>query len=300
MRVATAKGISDIDFDRIEVDVLPNARTVYRGIEELAQDIHDNGLLQPLIVLEKKASGGRGAKGFQLPDGSYTWTRYILIGGFRRHRAIQYIRKNLDKNAFARVAVTLRHGNEDDCLFDQLRENVQREDLSPADCAAAIVAMTKRGHTQSDIAKRLGKSGAWVSTLVSFHASASEPLRKAAAAGEISFTTARTLAALPEEEQTKEVAQILQTGRDTRRQREKETRTRVDEGNGKPTHKSLREIKAALETLTGTEVEGEPNKAKEPASWGAWRALQWVFGGAWPKEFGSPPKVVKKASRKET
>lgn len=153
-----AKGISEIEFDRIETDVLPNARTVYSGIEALAQDIHDNGLLQPLIVLEKRASGGRGAKGFQLSDGSYTWTRYILVGGFRRYKAIAHIRAHLDKKAFERIAVTLRHGNEDDALFDQLRENVQREDLSPADCAAAIVGMLKRNHTQADVARKLNKA----------------------------------------------------------------------------------------------------------------------------------------------
>lgn len=129
---------------------------------------------------------------------------------------------------------------------------------------------------------------------MSFHQSASEPLRKAAATGDITFSTARTLAALPEEEQAKEVAQILATGVDKRRQREKETRARVNEGNGKPAHKGVKEIRVALETLVGTEIEGEPDKMKEPASWGAMRALQWVFGGPWPKEFGKLPKLVRK------
>lgn len=283
-----------LPFEHIEIDSrIPNSRTIYRGIEELAANIAEHGLLENLVVRGERQRSEKGA--FELPDGTKVWTRYFLVAGNRRYRAIKLIRETMDPAAFEKIQVTVRKGNLDDALFDNLNENVQREDLTPPELAAALVGMVKRGHSQSDIARRLSKSPSWVSRLCSFHEQASEPLRKAAAAGEVSFSTAQVLATLPEEEQVKEVETIVSTGVDKRKQADRGARARAANGGGTASanvspRKGLKEIRGYYEHLKGTDLDTKIEEGTP--EWGAMRALGWMLGeGAWPKGFPKPKKA---------
>jgi ParB/RepB/Spo0J family partition protein len=74
---APEAGFSELRFGDIVVDEKFNHRRNYDGIDELAKDLKNQGLLHPLLV-EKK--GGK----------------YHLVGGFRRHRALKTFLKPED------------------------------------------------------------------------------------------------------------------------------------------------------------------------------------------------------------
>ncbi len=197
---------SRVEFSRIEVGVLGNVRFKLRKIPELVEDIKQRGLLENLVVWHKRMK----REPFKLPDGRETWDRYILIAGHRRHEAIRLIREE-DPAAFDSVPVTLFQGNEDDAKFAMLAENLGRDDLTAAEVAEAVYQMKLRGHNQSEIAKRLAKSQAWVSRLLKFRENACEQLRRAVADDHVPFDLALTLCELDERAQERALARYLET-----------------------------------------------------------------------------------------
>lgn len=109
---------------------------------ELAQNIKENGLVQPITIRKR-------------PKDSET--KYEIVCGERRYRAvcingdaeIQCIIKDLDdKHAFAAMII----------------ENLQRQDVDPIEEAAAINKLWNNGKTMlvAEIAKLLGKSNSYV------------------------------------------------------------------------------------------------------------------------------------------
>lgn len=109
---------------------------------ELAQNIKENGLVQPITIRKR-------------PKDSET--KYEIVCGERRYRAvcingdaeIQCIIKDLDdKHAFAAMII----------------ENLQRQDVDPIEEGAAIAKLWNNGETMkvAEIAKMLGKSNSYV------------------------------------------------------------------------------------------------------------------------------------------
>ncbi|WP_370221580.1 ParB/RepB/Spo0J family partition protein [Cytobacillus sp.] len=119
-------------------DIRPNPyqpRKVFEkeAIEELKQSILEHGILQPIIV--RKSIKG-----------------YEIVVGERRYRAAK--EANLE-----RVPVVVRELTEQQMMELAVLENLQREDLTPIEEAAAYqLLMEKLKVTQEELAKRLGKS----------------------------------------------------------------------------------------------------------------------------------------------
>lgn len=119
-------------------DIRPNPyqpRKVFEkeAIEELKQSILEHGILQPIIV--RKSIKG-----------------YEIVVGERRYRAAK--EANLEK-----VPVVVRALTEQQMMELAVLENLQREDLTPIEEAAAYqLLMEKLKVTQEELAKRLGKS----------------------------------------------------------------------------------------------------------------------------------------------
>ncbi|USK39037.1 ParB/RepB/Spo0J family partition protein [Cytobacillus firmus] len=119
-------------------DIRPNPyqpRKVFEkeAIEELKQSILEHGILQPIIVR-------KSIKGFE------------IVVGERRYRAAK--EANLKK-----VPVVVRELTEQQMMELAVLENLQREDLTPIEEAAAYqLLMEKLKVTQEELAKRLGKS----------------------------------------------------------------------------------------------------------------------------------------------
>ncbi|UKS65353.1 ParB/RepB/Spo0J family partition protein [Rossellomorea marisflavi] len=119
-------------------DLRPNPyqpRKIFQpqAIEELKSSIQEHGILQPIIV--RKSIKG-----------------YEIVVGERRYRAA----KAADLKT---VPVVVRELDEKQMMELAVLENLQREDLTPIEEAAAYqMLMEKLGLTQEELAKRLGKS----------------------------------------------------------------------------------------------------------------------------------------------
>ena len=137
-KAAKSEGLLQVALDEIHPSPLQPRRLFDREkIEELANSIRENGIIQPLIVK-------KGVDGFE------------LIAGERRWRAAQ--RAGIEK-----VPVIVREDEEKNRLFLSLIENIQREDLNPLEEADAFQQIIERfGYTQEEIGTRVGKSRASV------------------------------------------------------------------------------------------------------------------------------------------
>ncbi|WP_053368615.1 ParB/RepB/Spo0J family partition protein [Bacillus sp. FJAT-27245] len=103
------------------------------AIEELKESILEHGILQPLVV--RKSIKG-----------------YEIVVGERRYRAAK-------QAGLETVPAVVRDLSEQQMMELAVLENLQREDLSPIEEAAAYqTLMEKLNLTQEEVAKRLGKS----------------------------------------------------------------------------------------------------------------------------------------------
>ena len=179
--IATGEGVGGLKFEELPVSAIrPNTRQPRNsfpeaGIKELAASIREVGILQPLVV--RSTAGG-----------------FELIAGERRLRAAR--EAGLD-----RVPVLIRQAGENESMELALVENLQRENLSPLETAAAYQAlMDGFGLTKEQLARRLGKSRAAVSnTLRLVHLP--EGIQALLADGKLSEGHARALLGLETEEQ---------------------------------------------------------------------------------------------------
>jgi len=119
--------------DEIDPNPLQARRTFAADrLEELAQSIRANGIIQPLVV--RKAGD-----------------RYQLVAGERRWRASKLAGLKM-------VPIVIRDIPDDRLLEITLIENIQREDLSPIETAGAFNRMSEELQLSADqIGTRTGK-----------------------------------------------------------------------------------------------------------------------------------------------
>lgn len=272
---------SRVEFTRIEVGVIPNARRELRNIRELAADIKERGLLAPLLVWHKRLK----REPYELPDGRTVWDRYVLLGGHRRHAAITLIREE-DPAAFDTLPVVLFAGNEDDATFAGIADNLSREDLTIVDLAHAVHALKLRGHTQAVIAKRLSKSQAYISRLLKLRENLAPAVLEAVASGEMPVDTALALAELDERAQLRALERFknkLANGdkqgasRDAKADAGRSARVPVK------TLRSHRDFLLERRKATRSEATAATISFAE-------RLLAWAMGeGPWPSDLPKPP-----------
>ena len=185
--IATGESVGGLKFEELPVSAIrPNSRQPRSsfpeaGIRELAASIQEVGILQPLVV--RPTPGG-----------------FELIAGERRLRAAK-------EAGLERVPVLIRQAAEDESMELALAENLQRENLSPLETAAAYQAlMDGFGLTRERLARRLGKSRAAVTnTLRLVHLP--ESIQALLNDGKLSEGHARALLGLETEEQMTRLAQ---------------------------------------------------------------------------------------------
>ena len=126
-------GISMCSLDEITTNDFQPRKTFFdETIEELAQSIRLNGLIQPLIVR-------KGTKGYQ------------LIAGERRLRAARLA-------GLKQVPIVIRRTTDKEALELALIENLQREDLNCLETAIAYYQLVQDFNlTQDEVAERMGK-----------------------------------------------------------------------------------------------------------------------------------------------
>jgi ParB family chromosome partitioning protein len=174
----------EIDVDQISPNELqPRQRFEEAGLDELAQSIKANGLIQPIVV--RRVAGG-----------------YRIIAGERRWRAAQ-------RAGLTRVPVVIKDvpgGSDAQFLGMALIENIQREDLNPIDQAAAYEKLSSDFRmTQEEIAAAVGKDRSSVANHLRLLRLPQE-VRAEVAGGRLSMGHARALLAITEESRQRQVA----------------------------------------------------------------------------------------------
>ena len=132
----------EIDLDLIEPnEKQPRTRFVEERLEDLAQSIRINGVVQPIIVRRKGS-------------------RFELIAGERRWRASQ--RAGLQK-----ISAIVRNVEDEKLLELALIENIQRQELNAIEEAKAYKNLIETiGLTQEMIADRVGKNRTVITTFL--------------------------------------------------------------------------------------------------------------------------------------
>jgi len=110
-------------------------------IQELAQSIKENGLIQPIIVRKSPVLG------------------YEILAGERRYRASIVA-------GLSEVPVIVKQLSDQDMMLHSIIENLQRENLNPIEEAKAYQSLIDKGFTHTEIAEKMGKSRPYITNLV--------------------------------------------------------------------------------------------------------------------------------------
>ena len=162
-------------YQMVSTDLLkPNASQPRKhfeqsALEELAESIRENGVIQPLIV--RKENGV-----------------FEIVAGERRWRAAKIA--GLEK-----LPVVIRTATDQDVAELTLIENIQREDLNPIEEAEAYEKLAERfGLTHNEIAKKTGKNRSVVTNQLRL-LRLSQKAKEALVSGAITVGHARALLA---------------------------------------------------------------------------------------------------------
>ena len=215
------------------------------ALNQLADSITENGLLQPIAVRPKKLGTG-----------------YIIIAGERRWRAARLA--GLDE-----VPVIIKDVSDEQAAALALIENLQREDLNPIEVAEGCHQLIEKyGLTQETAAKKLGKSRSSVTNSLRLLA-LPQGVRHKVSEGILSAGHAKVLLGLPTQELMQQAAEEIEANGLNVRQTEalckklakpaKSPKPKPDPFN-RP--KRAVEIEAALKEVTGSEVHVEYKDGK--------------------------------------
>jgi ParB family chromosome partitioning protein len=118
------------------------------SLNELADSIRAQGVVQPIVVRALKATDSGGAQ------------RYEIIAGERRWRAAQIA-------GLSEVPAVIRDVPDEAAIAMALIENIQREDLNPLEEARALERLIAEfGLTHQQVAGAVGRSRAAVTNLL--------------------------------------------------------------------------------------------------------------------------------------
>jgi ParB family transcriptional regulator, chromosome partitioning protein len=178
----------DLDIDLIEPNSeQPRNRFAEENLEELAQSIKTNGIVQPIVVRRK---GGR----------------YQIVAGERRWRASQKI-------GLIKIPAIVKEVSDDKLLEIALIENIQRQELNAIEEAKAFKNLINSvGLTQEMIAERVGKSRTFIANSMRL-LKLDEDVQHLIIEEKLSAGHARALLALDSEEKQKSLARkIMEMG----------------------------------------------------------------------------------------
>lgn len=161
----------------------PREKVKKEGLDELVQSIKTFGILEPLVVAETPA-------GYQIIAGERRWQAAKLAG-------------------LKEVPVHVRRTTPQGMLEMALVENVQRTGLNPIERAQAFQRLTREFNLALiDLAKRIGKSPAYVSNTVKL-LELPDAITDGLVSGKITEGHARALASIENEAAAVECYKIL-------------------------------------------------------------------------------------------
>ncbi|WP_282167368.1 ParB/RepB/Spo0J family partition protein [Shewanella japonica] len=167
----------------LDVDLLQSGKYQPRkdmspeALDELAESIKSQGIIQPIVVRKVDAE------------------RYEIIAGERRWRASQIAQ-------LEQVPCIVKQVPDESAVAIALIENIQREDLNAMEEAIALQRLLEEFElTHQQTADAVGKSRASVSNLLRLN-SLNEPVKRLLEYGDIDMGHARALLAIEGDEQT--------------------------------------------------------------------------------------------------
>ncbi len=176
--------VVDIELDKISPNPFqPRRHFDEQSLNELADSIRINGVLQPVIV--KKVANG-----------------YLLVAGERRCRASKIA-------GFSTVPAIVRDYNNQYLAELALLENIQREDLTIVEEAEAYQnAIQSLNLTHLELSQKIGKSRSYVSNALGILTLPAEVLAEINH-GNISMGHARSLSKLKDVSRIKKIAIMI-------------------------------------------------------------------------------------------
>lgn len=171
-----------VGIDKLRSGVYQPRKTFEKEpLQELAQSIKENGILQPIIV--RKTAGGF----------------FEIVAGERRWRGAQLA-------GLHEVPVLIKNFEDKEALELAIVENVQREDLNPMEEAEAYSRLAAEFHlSQQQIAEKVGKDRATVANAIRLLALPKE-VQEMVAEGRLSVGHAKVLLSLPDPKKQSELA----------------------------------------------------------------------------------------------
>lgn len=229
--------VRNLPLDRIRPNPFqPRKEFQPEDLEELADSIRENGLLQPLMV--------RPAPGRE--------DHWELVAGERRYRAVSLL-------GWQEVQALVREVDDQTLLVLALVENLQREALGPLEEAEGYQVLSDSfGLTQGEIARAVGKDRSTVTNTLRL-LQLPPSVRRLVAQGDLSAGHARPLLGLDDPVKAGNLARRASSEGWSVRQVEEEARKGKGEGKKKSKASASRDplieaLEEALREALGTRV----------------------------------------------
>ena len=144
-------------------------------LDELAQSIKENGVIQPIIVRQSPVIG------------------YEILAGERRYRASLLA-------GLRSIPAVVKQLSDQEMMIQSIIENLQRENLNPIEEARAYESLVEKGFTHAEIADKMGKSRPYISNSIRL-LSLPDAILSEVENGKLSQAHARSLVGLNKEQQ---------------------------------------------------------------------------------------------------
>ena len=144
-------------------------------LDELAQSIKENGVIQPIIVRQSPVIG------------------YEILAGERRYRASLLA-------GLTSIPAVVKQLSDQEMMVQSIIENLQRENLNPIEEARAYESLVEKGFTHAEIADKMGKSRPYISNSIRL-LSLPDAILSEVENGKLSQAHARSLVGLNKEQQ---------------------------------------------------------------------------------------------------
>jgi len=217
----------------------PRTRMDEESLNELAQSIRSQGLMQPILVRNAGADG------------------YEIIAGERRWRAARIA-------GLAEVPIVVRDVPDQAALAMALIENIQREDLNPLEEASGIQRLIDEFKlTHQEAADAVGRSRTATTNLLRL-LNLEQPVKELLMAGRIDMGHARALLALEGARQTDLARKVDREGcsvRDTEQLVQDLLHPKTKKPPVRPrTDRDIARLEEEVSERLGTSVEIKPGK----------------------------------------
>jgi len=245
----TNEELREVDIDLIEPNnVQPRTRFDETQLEELAQSIKTNGVVQPILV--RKTNGGR----------------YQIVAGERRWRAAQ-------RAGLQRIPSVIRDVPDDKMLELALIENIQRQELNAIEEAYAYKRLIETFNlTQETVAQRVGRDRTFVTNYLRL-LRLPEDIQLLVEENKLSMGHARALLGIDDADKQREIARGIIDRNLSVRDTERTVKRVVAGGESNPVAASTpvergsdantRAAESKLRRRLGTQVHILPNQSGE-------------------------------------